>query len=336
MIAPSHCPFPDQVSHILNELENRKQGRGLPDVWLEFALDRQHCPELMQALEERDLIHKIRYDYFFSTQTFVLRMASRPHEHVVEEVREDWFTEVKGVVRKGGPAADLAAKIMKGGSTSTSCNELKGMEYGRHSPDISFYYDKEVESPRVVVEISYTQNKKELKNLAHEYLVGSDGKVTAMVGIDIGNTYHEASFEIWRADLTMQTNGKPKQIARRTFYNQFRDEHGLHANNPDTHFQLELSDFVGPTEYNIPIRLSSAALCAYIDTAKSLAEVIANLQPSPVRSGLDAGTPPHTPLEQLSPGREGQFQADEDEDEKREEMEDGWYEDEGEDEDDEG
>ena len=57
---------------------------------------------------------------------------------------------------------------------------------GKHSPDAGFGHTNAL-YPGVVIEISYMQERKDLRRLAYDYLIGSKGNVRLMIGLDIEN-----------------------------------------------------------------------------------------------------------------------------------------------------
>jgi hypothetical protein len=50
----------------------------------------------------------------------------------------------------------------------------------------------------VVIEISYTQNRKDLSKLAWDYITYSNGDIKMVVGLDIRYDTKEATVAVWR------------------------------------------------------------------------------------------------------------------------------------------
>jgi hypothetical protein len=80
----------------------------------------------------------------------------------------------------------------------------------KHVPDIRFYY-KDVVWPGVVIEVSYSQKRKSLIDLAENYLLALDGGIRVMVGIDLEHKKSkEASISIWRLKTSLGHDGQPE------------------------------------------------------------------------------------------------------------------------------
>jgi hypothetical protein len=78
----------------------------------------------------------------------------------------------------------------------------------RHEPDIAFMH-KGAAWPGVVVEVSHSQKKKSLVDLADDYILGTDGGTGVMVGIDLDyKRSKEATISIWRLNLYTNDEGE--------------------------------------------------------------------------------------------------------------------------------
>lgn len=67
-------------------------------------------------------------------------------------------------------------------------------------PDAAFRY-KADEYPRVVLEISCPEKRKELGRMAKDYILGSEGNVALVIGLeinDVDNDTNEGRLSIWR------------------------------------------------------------------------------------------------------------------------------------------
>ncbi len=58
------------------------------------------------------------------------------------------------------------------------------METFQHEPDAVFEHI-DAQYPGVVIEVSFTQKKKDLARLADSYILGSEGNIRVVVGLDI-------------------------------------------------------------------------------------------------------------------------------------------------------
>lgn len=80
----------------------------------------------------------------------------------------------------------------------------------KHVPDIRFHH-KDAAWPGVVIEVSYSQKRKSLIDLAENYLLASDGGIRVLVGIDLEyKKSKEASISIWRLKTSPGPDGQPE------------------------------------------------------------------------------------------------------------------------------
>ena len=80
----------------------------------------------------------------------------------------------------------------------------------KHVPDIMFYHQDAV-WPGVVIEVSYSQRRKSLVNLADDYLLASDGGIRLMVGMDLEyRKSKKASISTWRLKILPGDDGQPE------------------------------------------------------------------------------------------------------------------------------
>ncbi|KAI1839344.1 hypothetical protein JX266_014445, partial [Neoarthrinium moseri] len=74
-------------------------------------------------------------------------------------------------------------------------------------PDAQFQHS-DAAYPGVVLEISYSQNGKNLDKLAWDYILKSNGAIRVVIGIDLDYSgTHESSISIWRA-VFLQEDGE--------------------------------------------------------------------------------------------------------------------------------
>ncbi|PTU21997.1 hypothetical protein P175DRAFT_0492608 [Aspergillus ochraceoroseus IBT 24754] len=99
--------------------------------------------------------------------------------------------------------------------------------------------------PGVVVEISYSQNGKDLKKLAWDYIVHSNGDIKVVVGIDINyGGMQDSTLSMWRPSYVHE-EGEDMDLLeiQQEIKNQpFRAKDGSHVNQMKS-IPLKLSDF---------------------------------------------------------------------------------------------
>ncbi len=108
------------------------------------------------------LLIDYRCDYFGSSQQFVLRMLSKPHEVVRGELEFKLLSHLRTLPGHCPDEASVrfAQEIDDHGSATV--NSTVGAPYSRHDPDISFGHPA-ADYPGVIVEIAYCQKVRALK-----------------------------------------------------------------------------------------------------------------------------------------------------------------------------
>jgi len=84
----------------------------------------------------------------------------------------------------------------------------------KHEPDAAFWHE-EAKWPGVVVEVSYSQKRKALEYLAEEYILGSQGNIQVVVGLDIEyKDSNSATLSVWRAHRRTDNGTKVLECIR--------------------------------------------------------------------------------------------------------------------------
>jgi hypothetical protein len=110
-------------------------------------------------------------------------------------------------------AQDIDAQLktigLETGKTGQFARDLTWLGSGRifllprpskREPDASFRHI-EAEYPGVIIEVSYSQKRKDLPYLADSYLLGSNGSTRVLIGIDIEyQGSHKATVSMWRPE----------------------------------------------------------------------------------------------------------------------------------------
>jgi hypothetical protein len=55
--------------------------------------------------------------------------------------------------------------------------------------------------PGVIIEVSYSQKRKDLPSLADDYILGPDSDICAVVGVDVGYKDKAATLSVWRPEI---------------------------------------------------------------------------------------------------------------------------------------
>ena len=143
-----------------------------------------------------------RHDYDPSTRIISLRMPGPVHEAVASRVA----TVVRGqlgLLSKDirSPLAAVIAGIEHLGYSGVCFQGRAGLV--TKQPDISFW-NKGTRYPRVVVEVAYSCRRKNLEQLAHDYITSLPGRVAVVVGIDLPYCKKKSILSVWRATLVKE------------------------------------------------------------------------------------------------------------------------------------
>lgn len=141
-------------------------------------------------------------------------MPTALHEIFIANIVGEIQNQLKSIQ---SPAASFAEKVSSYGSASL---KFRDEEYGKHDPDAQFQYS-EAPYPGVVIEVSYSQKRKNLPRLADDYILGSDGDIRAVVAIDIEyGANKEAALSVWRPNTETNDAGEKELVAQQTITNQ--------------------------------------------------------------------------------------------------------------------
>ena len=117
-------------------------------------------------------------------------MLTTLHEKFIPKIVEEIQVQLKSIE---GASAGFAKEIGFEGSASI---KFADQEYSRHDPDAQFQHSK-AQYPGVVIEVSYSQKRKDLARLADDYILGSDSDIRAVVSLDIEyKTNKEATLSV--------------------------------------------------------------------------------------------------------------------------------------------
>ena len=149
-----------------------------------------------------------RYDYDPIRSQLIIRMATTLHDYfaakLVKKIEEEFENLKKNQV-------ETQRFINKIDSVNGAIHfEDDGKKF-KHVPDIRLHHE-DAAWPGVVIEVSYSQKRKSLIDLAENYLLASDGGIRVMVGIDLEykKKSKEAGISIWRLKTSLGHDGQPE------------------------------------------------------------------------------------------------------------------------------
>lgn len=134
-----------------------------------------------------------------------VRMPTPVHEFFTVSITEEISKQLEVISHRGDSAAEFASRIANGGSARIFLKEdcpggdARGTTvFHRREPDAQFQH-RDAEYPGVVLEISYSQDGKDLKKLAWDYIQYSNGDIKVVIGIDIKySDTNEATLSVWQ------------------------------------------------------------------------------------------------------------------------------------------
>ena len=143
------------------------------------------------------LILKRRFDYFPFTEQFVLRIPSTIHEEFAASVSGHILEQLRLISKRPDSSGEFTRDIQSGRSTTIIFDDS---EYGKHDLDDQFRH-KKVRYPGIVLKIIYSQKRSALAYLADDYILGSDGNIRVVIGLNIQHSGKEATLSVWRLQL---------------------------------------------------------------------------------------------------------------------------------------
>lgn len=162
-----------------------------------------------------------RYDYDPIQSKFVIRMLTTLHASFVA-----WL--VKEIEKKLERLADIeigARPFIEGinpvyGELKFLIGDEDQQQTIKHEPDARFKH-KDAAWPGIVIELAYSQKRKSLVDLADNYILGSDGNVNVMVGLDLDyKKSKQASISIWRMKNSTNEEGEVEGEVEQVIDNQ--------------------------------------------------------------------------------------------------------------------
>ncbi|KAK4543761.1 hypothetical protein LTR36_004794 [Oleoguttula mirabilis] len=358
--------------------------------WRTFRLSPHEFAELGERLEREEeglrgwYEDRVRYDYEprAAGGEYVLRMPSATHEGFIARVEDGIARAIAALVeRLGGggsgdgegdddvKAAGCVREVYKGRSTTLELHapelenssqetrasgvEGEGDVVVRRSPDATFYHPAQPHLPTTVLEVSYSQSRKDLLRLAESYIVDSRHAVRCVIGLDIPYTSpvgkrsrrdsakknaaapgpkgedRVATLSIWRPGTETNDEGDEVGICRLDIDTvPFRNADGSACEGA---FNLSIADVLPPsvsstlppsaTSESISIPFSTLAsflTAAETSTSASASATAATSTVSSSAAPTKFRKRKRTPSEELSSGREEEYKRQEEADLEKE------------------
>lgn len=144
-------------------------------------------------------------------------MPTKLHEEVISSVAKELQRQLRNLEAGGNPSADFARAVDARGSPTLTFSDPG---YGRHDPDAQFRH-LGAKYPGVVIEVAYAQKRKDLAIIAEDYILGSDGDIRVVIGIDIEyRGSKKATLSVWRPGVVRNEVGEVELVAQQTVVDQ--------------------------------------------------------------------------------------------------------------------
>lgn len=148
-------------------------------------------------------------------------MITTIHESVRTSIVKEIEKQLRELGTGTGEATKYARNVTYEGSPRLEFLADQDDQTGdRHDPDAVFEH-ADAKYPVAIIEVAFSQKAKELKYLADNYILGSNGNVRVVIGISIEyegykkgtslkkeNQSKKATFSIWRPQLVKDGNGE--------------------------------------------------------------------------------------------------------------------------------
>ncbi|KAL5326307.1 hypothetical protein ACEPPN_007445 [Leptodophora sp. 'Broadleaf-Isolate-01'] len=288
----SKRPPLDQISRIINRVRHAQAGHNVQDQqpWCVFQLlpgDLEHLFSFLRDDEDEKLWSffrdKVRYDYDSRTCRLSLRMPTPIHEIFLTSVTENIRDQLKKITTgTSRVAADFAKNVDSKGSIALKY-EVDGTQnqglsrVSRHEPDGTFKH-REAQDPSIIIEISCSQKRKALTDLAEFYILGSDGNIQRVIGLDIEyKATKRATLSVWQPEYIGDEGSEELVATQALVAQEFRDQDG-NPNDTNPGLVLSLQDFAtgalieDPSVLTQQITISSSELCSMLTSAEAEAK----------------------------------------------------------------
>jgi hypothetical protein len=185
-----------------------------------------------------------RYGYFSRSRCFILRMPTSTHEFFRSSIVLEIQRQLGTIANRTGKIAEFAHAVKYAGSPRLQFpadeasadrednsrdgreeedeEEHASLKYDCHKPDAAFKHI-DAQWPGIVIEVSFSQKEKELKDLAEDYILGSDGNIQVVIGLNIEyKQSKKATFSVWRPQYVKHEDGQEYFVSMQIISDQVR------------------------------------------------------------------------------------------------------------------
>ncbi|TWU72827.1 hypothetical protein ED733_001653 [Metarhizium rileyi] len=210
-----------------------------PPAFAHFTIDRKEY----RTLEAKIARVFKRFDYEPRRNRLTIRMPSPIHSYVASFFQQEVSTELNNALTNcTNEAKSIAKKIISVQDCRVYLKET-GDDNGptKREPDIQFQYS-DTTYPSVIGEVSYSQDGKDLRALAQDYILYSDGEVKLVIGLDLNYRNEPSTVSLWRPKFTEIEDGLELGISEEVKQVPFCSSNGQVLNS-DRSLEMDLRDF---------------------------------------------------------------------------------------------
>ncbi|RSL44543.1 hypothetical protein CEP54_014640 [Fusarium duplospermum] len=230
----SDCRLPDAlVQHKLWSLTN-----DAPE-FAQFKLDQEQYHKLRTKIEH---IFK-RFDYEPRRGCLTVRMPSPTHDFFAMYFRDTVCAQLNKLATDGtDEMKELAMKIESAMGSRVLLKEVDDAnDEIKREPDILFKYPGTV-YPGVVIEVSYSQDGKDLRRLAQDYILYSNADVKLFIGVDLNYHREPSTVSLWRPEIIDSGDGEELRTCQYLHAKPFLSSDGEVLNH-DESLTIDIRDF---------------------------------------------------------------------------------------------
>lgn len=300
LTADANAKSSRRVATILRVFKDCKNGRPPKVPWTVYKLNSEEYQDLQHQLKDDSELwgyvdDTVRYDYDPIGSKLIIRMSTTLHDTFASKLVTEIKKRLESLAKNQIQTRDFIKKIS---SVSGAIHfEEEGKKF-KHVPDIRFHHE-DAAWPGVVIEVSYSQKRKGLVDLAENYILASDGGIRVVVGIDLEyKKSKEASISIWRLKISPGDDGQPKGEVIQELDNElFRDAEG-NSILPSSGLELPLDNFavqeLSDRVPNSSVTIDSETLCALLAEAEKWngkSTLLQGVKPARIKSKYRQRTP---------------------------------------------
>ena len=204
-----------QTQKIIQRLRQLKDGR-IPSQlpWQVFPLSHHEFVALYPSIKADSarlaayFDDKVRYDYFYGWQLFVLHtFRSSAHERLIRKIDAEILRQLHA---KTFPPQAKAVESLGSATIELPDDPHQGYDGGCniHSPDACYGLPNE-QLPGVILEVANTQKAKLLDQIAEDYILGSNGQIRVLLAVKFNYANSKkATLSMWKFHVAQNDEGK--------------------------------------------------------------------------------------------------------------------------------